>query len=175
MNRYIAFLRGINVSGQKQIKMADLRVSLEEADFRNVRTYIQSGNVILDSLEKSEVVTQGIEKVILEDFGFHVPVLVTTTANIRTILKNYPFSDAEEKNQNFVLLHDKPKKASVDEFNMLQFRSEDYLITDNCVYLNCKNGAGKAKLTNNLVERKLKVVATTRNLRTMEKITELAH
>ena len=63
----------------------------------------------------------------------------------------------------------------VNTFTKLKFKTEDYLITERCVYLNCKAGAGKAKLNNNLIEKKLEVIATTRNLRTMQQMLELAN
>lgn len=174
MKTYIAFLRGINVSGQKKIKMADLRTSLGKVGFENVETYIQSGNVLIDSEETIVSISEMIKEVILKDFGFDVPVLVTHKENMEHILKNYPFKKAEEKNQYFVLLHDKADKSLVDDFNKLDFSTEDFFISEDCVYLNCKQGAGKAKLSNNLIERKLKVTATTRNLRTMRKMLKLS-
>jgi uncharacterized protein (DUF1697 family) len=174
MKTYIAFLRGINVSGQKKIKMADLRASLGKVGFENVQTYIQSGNVLVDSEETITSISEMIRRVILKDFGFDVPVLVTHKENMERIIKEYPFRKAEEKNQYFVLLHDKADKALLDDFNKLEFSTEDFLISEDCVYLNCKQGAGKAKLSNNLIERKLKVTATTRNLRTMRKMLELS-
>ena len=174
MKTHIVFLRGINVSGQKKIKMVDLRASLEKASFKNVLTYIQSGNVLVDSEEAIASISEIIKAIILKDFGFDVPVLVTKKENMERILKNNPFKKAEEKNQYFVLLHDRPDISLVNDFNKLEFRNEDFLISENCVYLNCKQGAGKAKLSNNLVERKLKVLATTRNLRTMRKMLELS-
>ncbi len=174
MKTYIVFLRGINVSGQKKIKMVDLRASLEKAGFENVLTYIQSGNILVDSEEATASISEIIKEIILKDFGFDVPVLVTHKDNLKRILKNYPFRKAEEKNQYFVLLHEQADKSLVNDFNKLEFNTEDFLISEDCVYLNCKQGAGKAKLSNNLVERKLKVTATTRNLRTMRKMVGLS-
>jgi len=174
MKTYIVFLRGINVSGQKKIKMVNLRTSLEKVGFKNVLTYIQSGNILVDSEETIASISKLIKEVILKDFGFNVPVLVMHKDNIEQILKNYPFKMAEEKNQYFVLLYDKVDKLAAANFNKLEFSTEDFLISKDCVYLNCKQGAGKAKLNNNLVERKLKVTATTRNLRTLRKMLVLS-
>ena len=176
MKTYIAFLRGINVSGQKKIKMADLRVTLMKAELQNVRTYIQSGNIIFDSsiIQVSQMETL-IRKAIADGFGFDVPVIVKTEQEIQKILNNNPFGDETNlKGLYFALLREVPDDESVMSFKKLKFENEDFHYTQGCVYLNCKIGAGKAKLTNNLIENKLKVTATTRNLNTMQKVIALA-
>jgi len=174
METFIVFLRGINVSGQKKIKMADLKKSLIQRGFENVNSYIQSGNLILDSDKESKTIGEIVKKCIQEDFGFEVPTLILISSEINLILRNIPFDSAENKNLYFTLLHEKPKAEFAKTFSALQFENEDFVMTDNCVYLNCKKGAGKAKLSNNLIENKLKVTATTRNLNTMQKMFEMA-
>jgi len=174
MNTYITLLRGINVSGQKSIKMADLRESLEHIGFQNVQTYIQSGNVIFDTdIEGKEKIQDVVHAVILKDFGFNVPTLAVTREAVESILEANPFTGEEENKLYFVLLKSPPEKSLVDQFNEMQFENEDFHITNDCVYLLCKKGYGNSKLSNNLIERKLKVEATTRNLKTMEKLLEM--
>ena len=176
MKTYIAFLRGINVSGQRKIKMATLRESIEKIGFKNVQTYIQSGNIVFISKEDSKaVIREQLENCIENNFGFDIPVLVLEKEVVSDILKKYPFKHAEDKNQYFALLYSTASETLVNTFNKLKFKTEDYLITERCVYLNCKAGAGKAKLNNNLIEKKLEVIATTRNLRTMQQMLELAN
>lgn len=174
MNTYVAFLRGINVSGHKKIIMADLKLSLENLGLQEVQTYIQSGNLFFKSpiTNKSELESK-IQSHILKDFGFEVPVLVTTKLEIANILENNPFMGAhvEDKNLYFALMHSKPENSS--NLNADDYPNEEFSITNNCVYLNCLKGAGKAKLTNNTIEQKLKVTATTRNLRTLQKMLEM--
>lgn len=174
--KYIAFLRGINVSGQKKMKMADLRHSLEKEGFQNVSTYIQSGNVVLESGEQNvAIIKKKLEDIIERDFGFQVPTLLKTLNELNEILKENPFGNiGEKKNLYFALLYDKPKEELIEKFMQLQFKTEDFHYSECCVYLNCKMGAGKAKLSNNLIENKLKVTATTRNLNTMLKMIALA-
>ena len=174
MQTYIAFLRGINVSGVKKIKMADLRVMLEDLGFANVATYIQSGNVIFKSgqsnnQELAEKVKNGIQ----DTFGFDVPVLVKTKTDIINILEESPYKKAEDleaKRIYYALLNTVPEQENIDALDQKMYPNELFKITNNCVYLNCKNGAGNAKLTNNVIERKLKVQATSRNHRTMLKL-----
>ncbi len=176
MKNYIALLRGINVSGQKKIKMADLRESLEKNGFSQVRTYIQSGNIIFKSKVSSrEQLQNKLQDVILKDFGFEVPTLIMTEEALELILNANPFStETETKGLYFVLLKKPADEQLVGEFNKITYDKEDFHITDSCVYLNCKAGYGKAKLNNNLIEQKLQVQATTRNLKTVQKLIEMA-
>ncbi|SNY94565.1 DUF1697 domain-containing protein [Flagellimonas pacifica] len=175
MKTYIALLRGINVSGQKKIKMADLRDALEKGNLKNVKTYIQSGNIVFDSAELNNAALEDkIKDVILTRFGFEVPTMVVTGSEIEAIIKANPFvNKTEESNLYFVLLKQSPAKEHQEEFNQLNFVNEDFHVTNTCVYLCCEKGYGKAKLDNNFVERKLKVQATTRNLKTMNKLVEM--
>ncbi len=172
---YIALLRGINVSGQKKIKMAELRAVLEDSGLQNVQTYIQSGNIVFESDNADrEKLQQIIATAIRQHFGFNVPTLVMQKKSIRQILKVNPFAnEGEESKLYYVLLKSPPEKELVQQFEQLHFDYEDSHITDNCVYLLCKNGYGKAKLNNNLIEKKLKVEATTRNQKTMQKLLEM--
>ena len=102
MPRYIAYLRGINVSGQKKIKMVDLKTSLQNANFANVATYIQSGNIVFDSEGKDpKVLGEKIYGLILNDFGFEVPTLVLHPEQMTAILSSIPFHGVEEKNLYF--------------------------------------------------------------------------
>ena len=94
MKTYLALLRGINVSGQKKIPMAELRSLMENMDLRNVQTYIQSGNVIFQSSEdKTKLLEQHIKNAVLSHFGFEVPVLVKTCKGLKSILDECPFTD----------------------------------------------------------------------------------
>ena len=175
MNVFIAFLRGINVSGQKKIKMGDLKTALEKSGLEQVTTYIQSGNMVLKSADSPNQVATKIETVIKTDFDYDVPVLITTLSQLKSILNKNPFmGEADDKNQYFVLPYDKPEKNQIPNLNAKDYPNEEFYISEDCIYLNCKIGAGKAKLSNNLLERKLKLTATTRNLRTLKKIIELA-
>ncbi|RNC92600.1 MAG: DUF1697 domain-containing protein [Allomuricauda sp.] len=172
---HIVFLRGINVGGHKKIKMADLRERLLAIGFVNVQTYIQSGNIVLNTTKTKNEIAALIKKDLHEGFGFDVPVLVMAAEEIEAILKHNPFaSEAISKNLYFALLHNAPEPENNGRLKAADYPNEAFEITDNCVYLNCKIGAGKAKLSNNVIEQKLMVTATTRNLRTLQKMVELA-
>lgn len=177
MPTYTALLRGINVGGQKKIKMADLKVMLLNIGFEDVVTYIQSGNIVFKSDDNNlKELEEKIKKGIEDTFGFDVFVLVKTKKEIAAILKECAYTnveDIEAKSVYYVLLQNEPEQGFIANLVQEDYPNELFSISKNCVYLNCLNGAGKAKLTNNVIERKLKVSATTRNHRTMLKLLEL--
>lgn len=178
METYIAFLRGINVGGQKKMPMIEVREMMTRTGFKNVRTYIQSGNIIFKSELNSTKELQGlIHRAIEETFGFDVPVLVKTANEIRGVLLKNPYNNENDLAHNrvyFVLLQDTPDAELVKTFKSMNFPNEKFRVSDTCVYLCCENGYGKAKLSNNMIERKLEVKATARNYRTMNKLLEIA-
>ncbi|MBR9853253.1 MAG: DUF1697 domain-containing protein [Algicola sp.] len=174
-NIYIALLRGINVSGQKKIRMADLRQVLEKSGLQNVKTYIQSGNIVFEKgTIKKEDLREHIFDAIRQNFGFDVPTLIIQKEEIEEVLDANPFSDKVNVDKlYYVWLRNSPKQELVEEFNQLYFEREQFHITDKCVYLLCESGYGNAKLNNNYIEGKLKVGATTRNQKTMIKLLEM--
>jgi len=89
---YVAMLRGINVSGHKPIKMEDLRAQCGDLGFRNVETYVQSGNIVLQSsLESPTMISKRIAAKIIESFGFEVPVIVRTSKEMRNVISTTRF------------------------------------------------------------------------------------
>ncbi|WP_369047793.1 DUF1697 domain-containing protein [Tenacibaculum sp. UWU-22] len=171
MKRYIVILRGVNVSGKNKLSMAELRDVLNKLGFQNVQTYIQSGNIILDSKETKEVVCQKIKEAIAYKFGHEIAVLARTPQEWQKTLENYPFSQENEKIVAFVFL-DKITKETVIEVKGV--KEDKYKIVDDVVYLYCPSSFANTKLTNNTIEKKLNVIATTRNLKTTKKLLELA-
>ncbi|MFP2997490.1 DUF1697 domain-containing protein [Spongiivirga sp. MCCC 1A20706] len=175
MKTYVALLRGINVSGQKKILMADLRSILEENGLNNVKTYIQSGNIVFNTRDiKPDELAWKIKQCILSRYGFEVPVLVRTKQQLETILRKSPFKGEKLTKSYFTILHSRPKPELIQEVSNLHYEKEEIFVTPECVYGFCEIGYGKAKFSNNLFERKLKVAATTRNYRTMVKLIELS-
>ncbi len=175
MNTYIALLRGINVGGHKKIPMAELRLLLEKKGLRNVKTYIQSGNVVFQSpsQDKTEI-EELIKKLILDHFGFEVPVLVKTHSELKTIINACPFLEDEKIKSYFFLLQSLPNKENVEEASEKQYEGEDYKILNDCIYYYCNKGYGQAKFNMSLFERKLETNATSRNYRTMVKLIEMS-
>ena len=171
MKKYIILLRGINVSGKNKLPMAELRDLLIDLKFQNVQTYIQSGNVILDSDKSKKEVCQKIKEGIKSKFDYDVPVLGRTVSEWEKAIAKYPFSTENEKIVAFSFLDKATKESSIEVKNTGE---DQYKIIGDLVYLYCPSGFGQTKLTNNMIEKKLNVIATSRNLRTTLKLLELA-
>ena len=178
MITYIALLRGINVSGHKKIIMADLRVLLDALGYNNVITYIQSGNVIFKSNETNVAILQNqIHEAILESYNFEVEVLVKKRNDLEKIVDQNPYTDTKDLEENkiyFVLLKEIPEIELVRKLKNIEFENEQFIVSNECIYLRCGLGAGKAKCNNNFLESTLKISATSRNYRTVQKLLELS-
>lgn len=177
MSILLAMLRGINVSGQKKVPMAELKQLFEDMKFKNTRTYIQSGNVVFESKETDEaVLSKKIGKKILEKFGFEVPVVIRTAEEIATVLKKNPFlkeKGVAEDRLYVSFLAEIPAKELLEKIKVPDGTSDRFIISGKEVYLYCPGGYGETKLSNNFFESKLKVKATTRNWRTTNELIKL--
>lgn len=175
METYIAMLRGINVSGQKMIKMADLVALLSELDFKNIRTYIQSGNLIFEypETDQKELAKQ-IEHKILQQYKFDVPVIIRNRKELLKIVEKNPFIKRNEdiNKLHATFLDDEPDLEIVKKFKETTIDSDEFEVMGKEVFLVCKNGYGKTKLTNGYFEKKFKTHATTRNWKTVIKLCE---
>jgi uncharacterized protein (DUF1697 family) len=178
MTTYISLLRGINVSGQKLIKMDALRKSYENLDFHNVTTYLQSGNVIFTGKDtRPDELAQTITRQIEKDFGFDVLVIVLFIDKLKQIIDSNPFVKNNNKDKNFLhvtFLSSKPLKFDMNAIEEKKLNGEEIIISDNAVYLYCPNGYGKSKLSNSFLEIKLKVGGTTRNWKTTNQLLKIA-
>jgi uncharacterized protein (DUF1697 family) len=178
MNTYISILRGINVSGQKLIKMDALKKVYENLGFRNVTTYVQSGNVIFSTIvTEPEKLEKMIYSRIEKDFGFEVPVIVLTAEKLKQVVDNNPFVIDPAKDPVFLhvtFLSSKPGKFDSNAIEEKKQDGEEISFADDVVYLYCPNGYGRTKLNNNFLESKLKVTATTRNWKTANELLKMA-
>ncbi|WP_452225027.1 DUF1697 domain-containing protein [Lacinutrix chionoecetis] len=175
MKTYIALLRGINVGGHKKVPMATLRQLLENIGFNNVKTYIQSGNIIFNaSEEKINNIENEIEEIIFSHFKFQVPVIVKTREALETIFNACPFSETKKSNSYFILLSNIPETHLIDEANKISFENEEFKIIKDCIYFYSSIGYGRTKFNMNSFEKKLEVNATSRNCNTTKKLLELS-
>jgi uncharacterized protein (DUF1697 family) len=174
-NKYIALLRGINVGGKRKLKMADLRKSVLKIGFTEVSTYIQSGNLFFSAEEKEVAVLEAsLEKHLLEEYTYEVPVIIRTSAEIEKLIAQNPFLEVEDfKQLHLIFLKEKPPETLIKEFEELEFPSEVFKIEAQHLYINYTNGVRNSKLSSNLIEKKLKTKATARNWKTVVKISEL--
>ncbi len=175
MTTYIVLLKGINVGGHKKMPMADLRDLLTKSGFENVKTYIQSGNIILESTEKDIAkIESDITTAILKQFGFEVSVLVKTRHDLERIFNDCPFSKDKKKTSYFIMLHKTPNADLVREASKKVYEGEEYEIINDSIYFYCEAGFGQAKFNVNFFERKLNTFATARNYNTMVKLVSLS-
>jgi len=179
MEKYISILRGINVSGQKKIKMEDLMLLYEALNFTNIKTYIQSGNIVFCSSSKNQKeIGQKIEEKIFKEYNFYVPVIVLLQDKLKEIISNNPFINNNEVDISklyITILKSLPGKSWVIKLLDFECGDDQFIIEGNTVYLFCPNGYGRTKLTNNFFENKLKVTATTRNWKTINKLFKIAY
>ena len=175
---YISILRGINVSGQRKIKMANLKDVYVSLGFQNVITYIQSGNVIFKSNEEdTKKVAAEIEAAILKSFGFDVPVLVIELARLTRVYTSNPFVNERHEDEAFLHVTFLEENTDVHLLNKITTdpkSTDEFVISGSAIYLYCPNGYGRTKLNNNFFENKLKAKATTRNWKTITNLVELA-
>lgn len=179
MQTYISILRGINLGGHKMIKMEQLAALFKSLNFKDIKTYIQSGNVVFQAVETNvHDFAKRIEEKISERFGFAVPVMVKEKNEIAAVLQNNPFIKAEDKDVSklhVTFLSQEPDKSYLDKINRLQYLPDEYILSGSTIYLYCPNGYGNTKLNNNFFENKLKVTATTRNWKTVNELMDMAN
>ena len=154
--------------------MEELRTLYKSLGFKNVKTYIQSGNVIFNS-DKGDVssLVKIIESGIKQQFGFDVQVLIISPKNLRETMKNIP-NDFDKNKACVVFLFETPIHIPWDDLYSAKQETEQFDISDDIVYLYCPLGYARTKLSTNFFERKLKVTATTRNLKTINKLLALS-
>lgn len=177
--KYIILLRGINVGGRKRLKMAELRAMLEAMNFTNVQTYIQSGNIILEAEETSNTtLEERVKTQVMETFNYDVPVLALRVEELIHIFNNNPF--LTKRNEDIATLHvtilaDMPDAERVKAVSEIEYKADEFEITNKIIYLFCPSGYARTKFVNNFFESKLKVRATTRNWKTISKLVELVN
>lgn len=176
--KYLAILRGINVSGQKKIRMADLKALFESINFQDVETYIQSGNVVFESNSKQiSQLKLKIENSIEKSYNFYVPVEIRTKDDMKYIVDNCPFNPVDMESDGtkvlVTFLSDQPSPENTLKIMEFVVPPEKLMIIEKEVYLYCPDGYGKTKLSNTFLEKKLGVVATTRNWKSICKFYEL--
>ena len=174
MTTFISMLRGINVSGQKKVGMKELKELYEAMGFGQVRTYIQSGNVIFEypDTDRSTLVSK-IERGIEGRFGFKVPVVIRTKDELWRLIAETPFAGKDESRVHVTFLSSEPETLNVDEISRAKDDAEEFSAKSKEIYLFCPNGYGLTKLSNTFFERKLGVSATTRNWKTVNTLFSL--
>lgn len=170
MKTWIALLRGINVGGKHVVPMRDLRKIMEDAGFADVRTYIQSGNVVFRSATKPK---DEIGRLIEDDFGFRPEVFVLSGADFEKAIANNPYDADAGKAVHFFFCHKAPKSVDYELLDSLKAGSEDYTLVGNVFYLHAPDGIGRSLLVQKMGKAFPGVTMTARNLNTITKLAEM--
>lgn len=177
MTKHLALLRGINVSGHNMIKMEALKTALEAVGFTNVVTYIQSGNVFVETEEESSFgVGFKIKQEIFKTFGHEVPVIVIGKNDLELCFKNNPFlkqKDVDTKKLYVAFISKELSSSAINELKISQFKPDEAVIDGNRIFIKYDIGAGKTRLDQKYIEKKLNVTATIRNWNTVTKLLEM--
>lgn len=175
LGTWIALLRGINVAGKNKLPMRDLVAELESLGLEDVRTYIQSGNVVFrssdpDAGELGLRIAAAIER----GHGFRPRVLVCDARRLRRAMKDNPFPEAENdpKSLHVFFLESAPATPDIESISAAKSSSERFELVDDHFYLHAPDGIGRSKLAAG-AERWLGAGSTARNWRTVRKLSEM--
>jgi uncharacterized protein (DUF1697 family) len=174
---YLAMLRGINVGGHRKVAMADLQECCGALGLEQVRTYVQSGNLIFKSRQIStDNLSKKIEAVILKKFGFEVAVIARSAEEMCQVRDDNPFLKRgfEPSKLHVTFLSAAPLAAAVKKLEPFAIPPEEFLWRQREIYLYLPNGAGRSKLANAPFERLLAVRVTARNWNTVNNLCEMA-
>lgn len=177
MFTHLALLRGINFSGHNMMKMDALKSMLEKAGFQNVETYIQSGNVFVDTDEENAAsVGFKIKQEIFKDFGHDVPAVVINKEDLNSCFKNNPFlkeKDVDTKKLYVAFLSNTLRSESINDLKISQFKPDEAIIDGNKIFIKYAVGAGKTRLDQKYIEKKLNLTATIRNWNTVTQLLKM--
>lgn len=173
---WIVFLRAVNVSGKGRLPMAELRAALTDAGFENVRTYIQTGNLLISSPLKRADVEAKVEALLIREFDLDRPALAITRDELDAALSQNPYPQAQEVPQRLHLMFLKGDVAfDAEAFQPLCDNGEEFTLKDGVFYLYTPNGAGRSKAANRYEKFVKAQMITARNLNSCTKIAALAH
>ena len=178
MQTYISILRGINVGGNRIVRMEDLREWYMGLGFKDVQSYIQSGNLVFNSDKQETTELESlISAMILKNCQIEVPLVVLDIDQLKHVVATNPFLLQPVftlQSLHVTFLSAKPSTEELDRIKAMNHLPDRFLPVDKYIYIHCPNGYGKTRLTNNFFESKLKVTATTRNWRTLNELIRLA-
>ena len=177
MTAYVALLRAVNVGGTNRVPMAELRTALGARGFEGVSTILASGNVLLRSAEPERVVVEQVGDTIEEAFGVRVPVVVRSGAELASVVGRNPFlaaaADRDPATLHVAFLAEQPSAAAAATLDPDRSPPDAFAVDGREVFLSYPKGAGRSCLTLDYLERRLGVMGTARNWRTVERLAAL--
>lgn len=168
--RYVALLRGINVGGHKKLPMAELRVLATGLGYDNVATYIQSGNLFVDTDDGAGLIESKVHEVIEEKFGYDVSVIVRSAAEVDEAIAASPFiaEAVDSKHVHIGFLSAVPAPEAIAALDPKREPGEEFQVIDRCLHLHLPHGTGRSKMMVFDFAKHLGVAVTVRNWRTVE-------
>ena len=172
----IVLLRGINLGPRNRIPMAELRALLTDTGYEDVRTYVQSGNVVLDSPVSTKQLAPDLEKLISEQFGFAVPVVVRTRDELAKVVATDPLKKyvTDPKRYLVSFLSDAPARDAIEQLEIAATKGERVELHGRELYAWLPEGAARSKLWSGLASDRLGVTATARNWNTVTTLLQMA-
>lgn len=167
------------MTGHNSIKMTDLTALFVNLGLKDAITYIQSGNVIFSydsDLPVSELSAK-IEKNILEKLNFTIPVMTRSSKQLQDLFSVNPYlneKDFDPSKMAVMFLHEKPSDSQIIKVKDVDFPPDRFKIIGTEIYIYCPNGFGKTKLYTNFFEKKMGVIGTARNWKTVTTLLEMA-
>lgn len=174
--KYVAFLRGINVGGKNKVKMERLREICAALGFENVKTYINSGNIIFETSEaRDQKLAAKIESAIEKEFGLQIKTIVRSIAEIEIITKNNPFEGQFENDKDLhVFFLDEEMPSEKRELLLSNNNeNEQFAVQNREIFCLLRVSVLDSLMGKDYIGKKLKVSATARNWRTVNKILEM--
>ena len=171
--RWVALLRAVNLGARNKVPMAQLRTLLEDAGYENVRTYIASGNVLLDGPRGRAAVARKLERLIAEAFGVDTTAIVRTPKELSAVVAGHPFG-RDTSRSHVVFLVDRPGKKAAERLAAADHSPGRAVLAGRDVYLEYPAGVQGSRLSAAQLERLLDVPGTHRNWRTVTALAELA-
>ena len=176
MNTHVVLLRGVNVGGHNKVPMADLRKLLSEKGHQEIRSYVQSGNVVLSSPAPGPEVAAGVRELLAKEFGLDIVVIVRSGSELAEVAAHNPFlrPDADPAKQlHVVFLERTPDPGGAAGLDPHRAPPDELHLRGREIYLWCPDGIGRSKVLNGL-ERALGTPATVRNWRTVGELLRLS-
>jgi uncharacterized protein (DUF1697 family) len=176
VSTHVAFLRAINVGGRNSLPMKTLKVMFEALGCRNVRTYIQSGNVVFEATDAvARKVPKAIQAAIQKHAGFTVPVVTRSAAELAKAAQAHAFAKKTKaaKALHFAFLADVPAAERVALLDPKRSPPDEFKVIGRDIHLYLPNGVAPSKLTNVYLDSKLETVSTLRNWATVQKLLEM--
>ena len=175
MTRYAALLRAVNLGSHGKMSMRDLREIVSGLGHTDVATYIQSGNVLFDTPQKSPAkIESALEDALLEQAGLDTTVMVRTAKDLKQIVSHNPFGHKNLAPTKLVVVFLKTKPKRQGELDVSNYGPEELIIEGRELFVHYPNGQGRSKLTNAVVAREVGVPGTARNWNTVNKLVELS-